>query len=202
MAQDNEFATWNAWGNQSWPAKYLIDAQGQVRYTHFGEGDYDETEQAIRALLEEAGQERLGGHGRGARPRRPIPAIQTPETYLGSERAQGFLPEPPRRRHPPLPGRRDQLPPSHFALKGRVERDGRVRHRRATARRLDARFLARKVFLVMSSRGRAPAQGARAARRQAGVRRRRGRGRAPGRGHRHGERLYRLVSLPRPASTS
>ena len=54
VAQDNEYATWNAWGNQYWPAKYLIDAQGQVRYAHFGEGAYGETEHAIRALLAEA----------------------------------------------------------------------------------------------------------------------------------------------------
>ena len=51
VAQDNEFATWNAYGNRFWPAKYLIDAEGNVRYTHFGEGAYEETETAIRELL-------------------------------------------------------------------------------------------------------------------------------------------------------
>ena len=55
VVQDNDYATWDAYGNQFWPAKYLIDARGQVRYTHFGEGDYEETEGAIRRLLEEAG---------------------------------------------------------------------------------------------------------------------------------------------------
>ena len=55
VLQDNDYATWSAWGNQFWPAKYLIDARGQVRYTHFGEGDYDKTEKAIRSLLHEAG---------------------------------------------------------------------------------------------------------------------------------------------------
>ena len=64
VAQDNEFATWNAWGNQYWPAKYLIDARGRVRYAHFGEGAYDETESAIRALLAEAGAARLGAPAR------------------------------------------------------------------------------------------------------------------------------------------
>src|SRR5215216_4655313 len=53
---DNDYGTWNAWSNQYWPAKYLIDARGQVRYWHFGEGDYDETERAIRALLADAGR--------------------------------------------------------------------------------------------------------------------------------------------------
>src|SRR4051812_44825861 len=56
VAQDNDYATWNAYGNQYWPAHYLIDANGQVRYVHFGEGKYAETERAIRALLEEAGE--------------------------------------------------------------------------------------------------------------------------------------------------
>ena len=55
VAQDNEYATWNAYGNEYWPAKYLIDARGRVRYVHFGEGDDDQTEQAIRDLLAEAG---------------------------------------------------------------------------------------------------------------------------------------------------
>src|SRR3954470_23292933 len=41
VVQDNAYATWNAWGNQYWPAKYLVDAKGRVRYAHFGEGEYD-----------------------------------------------------------------------------------------------------------------------------------------------------------------
>jgi hypothetical protein len=44
VAQDNDFATWSAYGNRFWPAKYLIDYRGRVRYTHFGEGEYNTTE--------------------------------------------------------------------------------------------------------------------------------------------------------------
>ncbi len=55
VALDNNFATWRAYSNRFWPAKYLIDKDGQVRYTHFGEGDYDITESTIQALLKEAG---------------------------------------------------------------------------------------------------------------------------------------------------
>lgn len=55
VVQDNDFRTWRSYGNRFWPAKYLIDANGVVRYTHFGEGAYDETEHHVRALLEEAG---------------------------------------------------------------------------------------------------------------------------------------------------
>ena len=55
IAQDNDFATWLAYSNRFWPAKYLVDKDGIVRYTHFGEGAYIETEEQIRKLLEEAG---------------------------------------------------------------------------------------------------------------------------------------------------
>ena len=55
VAQDNEMGTWRAFNNRFWPAKYLVDADGKIRYTHFGEGAYDETELWIRSLLIEAG---------------------------------------------------------------------------------------------------------------------------------------------------
>ncbi|WP_341312083.1 thioredoxin family protein [Paraburkholderia sp. IMGN_8] len=51
VAQDNQYATWNAYMNQYWPAFYLIDKKGQVVYSHFGEGDYAQTESAIQKLL-------------------------------------------------------------------------------------------------------------------------------------------------------
>ena len=95
VAQDNEYKTWDAWGNQYWPAKYLIDAKGRVRYVHFGEGDDDKTEAAIRSLLEEAGAERLGGDAKvGATEK--VGTEATPETYLGSARARGWVPGMPR----------------------------------------------------------------------------------------------------------
>ena len=55
MAQDNDFRTWRSYNNRYWPAKYLIDHEGVIRYRHFGEGRYDETEEWIRDLLEEIG---------------------------------------------------------------------------------------------------------------------------------------------------
>ncbi len=55
MAQDNDMKTWRAFNNRFWPAKYMIDATGVIRYRHFGEGAYDETERQIRGLLEEIG---------------------------------------------------------------------------------------------------------------------------------------------------
>ena len=67
IAQDNDYGTWNAFQNRFWPAKYLIDKDGYVRYTHFGEGAYDETEQKIRELLAETGGD-LSGISRVSEP--------------------------------------------------------------------------------------------------------------------------------------
>ena len=71
VVQDNEYGTWNAFGNQYWPAKYLIDADGNVRYVHFGEGDYGVTERAIRSLLAERGSTATSAARRGCAPRWP-----------------------------------------------------------------------------------------------------------------------------------
>ena len=55
VAIDNDYAIWRAFKNQYWPAHYFIDAKGQIRHHHFGEGDYDESERVIQQLLAEAG---------------------------------------------------------------------------------------------------------------------------------------------------
>ena len=60
VAQDNDFATWKAFNNRYWPAEYLIDQYGVIRYRHFGEGAYAETEKLIRKLLEETGADLSG----------------------------------------------------------------------------------------------------------------------------------------------
>ena len=82
VAQDNNFETWNAFRNQYWPAHYLIDAKGMIRYIHFGEGDYETTEEAIRSLLAEKGDARPRRRQRRPAARRR-PGRATPETYLG-----------------------------------------------------------------------------------------------------------------------
>jgi len=193
VAQDNDYATWNAWGNQFWPAKYLIDARGRVRYTHFGEGDYEETEQAIRALLEESGQERLGGLAK-ARTETPDPAVRTPETYLGTLRAKGWSGEAPRNGTRTYSGA-ERLPPNGFALAGTWRVDGESATSGEGAS-VDARFKARKVFLVMSSEGKRPRDvqvlldGNPVPVAQAGEDVRGGAATVTG------ERLYRLISLP------
>ncbi len=84
VAQDNDFKTWDAFANRYWPAKYLIDADGYIRYTHFGEGDYEETDKAIASLLLEAGVELPEGVGETDEVQKPNAGKpRSPETYLG-----------------------------------------------------------------------------------------------------------------------
>lgn len=85
VAQDNRLSTWLNFRNRYWPAHYLIDRQGQVVYTHFGEGKYEVTENNIRYLLG------LKEKGETIRVDEPTYAHgQTPETYLGYARADSF----------------------------------------------------------------------------------------------------------------
>jgi cytochrome c biogenesis protein CcdA/thiol-disulfide isomerase/thioredoxin len=93
VALDNDFDTWNAYQNQSWPAGYLIDAEGNVRRIHEGEGKYAETEEAIRGLLTENGVN-LSGMAKASDSVVPVTSKQTPETYMGSKRASNFVGTP------------------------------------------------------------------------------------------------------------
>src|SRR5262245_30976003 len=93
VALDNNLVIWRAFNNRYWPAHYLADAQGRLRYHHFGEGSTDETETAIRALLAEKGA-KLGMvasvSATGAAAAADFAAIRSPETYVGSSRAENF----------------------------------------------------------------------------------------------------------------
>jgi cytochrome c biogenesis protein CcdA/thiol-disulfide isomerase/thioredoxin len=148
VALDNGFRTWNAYRNQYWPAKYLIDRTGRVRYTHFGEGAYRETEETIRQLLGEG----VRGRARPVADRTPT-QITTPESYLGYLRIDRY--------------RGDELVPdaeSTYRFAGRLNVDelsfgGRwsVERQRSVAgerARVRLRFRARDVFLVLSGSGR------------------------------------------------
>ncbi len=153
VAQDNEYGTWEAYGNQYWPAKYLIDAQGRVRYVHFGEGEYGETEAAIRELLAEA------GHRPGARAKvdaeTAAAGVTTPESYLGAGRALRFANGSIAAGTQDFTASADEVPPDGLAYAGRW----RISQEDATAvagARLDLNFGARRVFLVLGSRGGAP----------------------------------------------
>jgi thiol-disulfide isomerase/thioredoxin len=92
VALDTDFATWNAYRNKYWPADYLIDAAGVIRYQHAGEGDYETTEAVIQALLAEAGKTHTAPKAAAGTLTEPSKDI-TPETYLGFERSD-FLGSP------------------------------------------------------------------------------------------------------------
>lgn len=100
VAIDNDYRIWRAFENSYWPAHYLIDARGQVRYHHFGEGNYRQTEQAIQDLLHEAGSKMPASapvtpDAKGAEAGPDLRNIRSGETYLGYQRATGFAsPEP------------------------------------------------------------------------------------------------------------
>jgi len=195
VAQDNEYATWNAYANQYWPAKYLIDAEGQVRYVHFGEGEYEQTEAAIRELLAEAGR-RPGAARAEARAETASALVTTPEIYLGSARAERFVNGPIASGLQNFEVPPSGLAPDSLAYEGRwrIAADGATS---VKGSRLHLAFGAKKVFLVLGSRGGAPRQarllldGKPLPQRLAGADVRDGVATIGG------ERLYRLVELPR-----
>jgi cytochrome c biogenesis protein CcdA/thiol-disulfide isomerase/thioredoxin len=192
VVQDNNLGTWDAWGNQYWPADYLVDAQGNVRDAHFGEGDYAQTELAIRTLLRQAGHTNLGAGAR-ASAQAPSAGETTPETYLGAERARGWV-------TPVHPGDQDfGAPPSRlgnnqFAYSGHWGITTGDATSGANAQ-IDLGFNARRVFLVLGSPDRARhiqvlLDGRPIPARFAGDDVRRGRVTV------QAQRLYRLVDLP------
>jgi cytochrome c biogenesis protein CcdA/thiol-disulfide isomerase/thioredoxin len=148
VAIDNEYATWNAYGNQYWPAEYLIDARGHVREAKFGEGDYSKTENAIRSLLAERDASlpkalHLADHT----PDYPL----TPESYLGTNRLESYAGSPIKKGMAKytLPLVLDQ---SQLAYGGNWDVQGEriVAGRNA---RLALHFYARKVHLVLGGTG-------------------------------------------------
>lgn len=92
VALDNDFATWQAWSNRYWPAKYFIDRQGDVRFFHFGEGAYEESEEVIRLLLAEDGGELPDSVEEIIENVSPTRG-QTPELYLGFARIANYVGE-------------------------------------------------------------------------------------------------------------
>ena len=91
VVQDNDYTVWDSYANQYWPAEYFVDANGNVRYAHFGEGDYDHKEEVVRSLLAEAGSDPGSGRNDADSKVTTISdGVTTPESYLGSARAQNF----------------------------------------------------------------------------------------------------------------
>jgi len=121
IVQDNNFATWRAYNNRYWPAKYLIDKSGTIRYSHFGEGAYDETEKNIQELLQVSLELQNPDYSNYAR---------TPELYLGSAR---MIPPPNQ----------------YFSFEGKVTIEDEYSNPQAGTK-LTLNFEAKDVFLVIN----------------------------------------------------
>jgi cytochrome c biogenesis protein CcdA/thiol-disulfide isomerase/thioredoxin len=156
VALDNGYVLWRALQNNYWPAHYFVDAQGRIRYHHFGEGDYDLSERVIRQLLAEA------GHAPAGQPMRPIVGsgteaaaaineIGSPETYIGYARAErfaspgGLLQDQPKT-YAPAP-----LELNQWSLEGSWLDSRQSARSLAPGAKISFRFHARDLHLVLGS---------------------------------------------------
>ena len=150
VALDNQYGTWNAFQNQYWPAKYLIDRRGHLRYYHFGEGSYDTTEARVRMLLgENAGMLPVANELSDPTPT----SLLTPESYLGYQRLARFAQKtitPDRFATYRFPA--GDLRQNELAYAGRW-RVGPERIVAGPAAQLRLRFTARNVHLVLGGHG-------------------------------------------------
>jgi hypothetical protein len=155
VATDNDYAIWDAFANQYWPALYFADANGRIRHHRFGEGDYERSEIVIRELLAEAGR---GGADRGlvsvqadgVEAAADWDALESPENYTGYERTENFaspgglLPGRPHTYAAP-----ERLRLNHWALSGDWTADRRAVTLNAAGGGIVYRFHARDLHLVM-----------------------------------------------------
>ena len=145
VAQDNQYRTWRAFGNQYWPATYLIDRSGTVVATQFGEGGYQQMENAIARLV--------GERAPAAQTNDPdLSAVATPEMYLGSEKNDGAIVD----QQIATSGEKlyalpDSVPQNRFALSGRWDVTGDRATSSADGDEIVLRFNAPKVNLVAGS---------------------------------------------------
>jgi len=96
VAVDSGYALWHTFANHYWPAIYVVDANGRIRYHQFGEGEYDRTEAVIRQLLREAGYSGTGNEtirieARGSEAPADWDNLRSQENYLGQEKSEGFV---------------------------------------------------------------------------------------------------------------
>lgn len=155
VAVDSDHAIWRSFGNQFWPALYLIDAQGRVRYHVFGEGNYERSERVIQELLAEAGagevrRDLVQIDAVGAEAAPDWANLKSPETYLGYERGQNLASAtralPDARQLYSIPAR---LPLNHWALSGEWTVARQQILMNGANGSLSYRFHARDLHLVM-----------------------------------------------------
>jgi cytochrome c biogenesis protein CcdA/thiol-disulfide isomerase/thioredoxin len=155
VAMDNDYRIWRSFNNQYWPADYLVDATGRIRFHHFGEGGYEESEQQIRTLLQEANRQPLPGAtatiaATGTEAAPDSNDVQSPETYVGYQRAEnfassgGFEEDAPHLYRTPT-----QLKLNEWALAGKWLDEGQIATALAPGTSITYRFHARDLHLVL-----------------------------------------------------
>jgi cytochrome c biogenesis protein CcdA/thiol-disulfide isomerase/thioredoxin len=156
VALDNDYAIWQGFSNQYWPAHYFIDATGQIRGHHFGEGDYQESERIIRELLTDAGASDLPPAGSdpviatGVQAAADEAQDRSPETYVGFGRAEnfrspgGFVQDQPQHYTAPT-----DLSLNQWALSGTWAVGAEKAVLRAAPGKIVFRFHARDLHLVL-----------------------------------------------------
>jgi cytochrome c biogenesis protein CcdA/thiol-disulfide isomerase/thioredoxin len=158
VALDNDYAIWRGFDNHYWPAHYFVDAKGQIRGHHFGEGDYDGSEQLIRSLLKAAGYTDLPPAGATRMAATGVQAApdeehnQSGETYIGYRRADGFRSPgglTPDQSHPyTVPA---ALGRNQWALAGSWLDDPEKATLQAAPGKIVFRFFARDLHLVLGA---------------------------------------------------
>jgi len=155
VALDNDYSVWRALGNQYWPAHYFFDAQGRLRFSHHGEGEYQLSERVIRQLLAEAGHAPAGGmaeaQATGTEAAAARGEIKSPETYIGYARAERFVSPGGLLRDQPKAYAPAPLTLNQWSLDGRWLDSRQSARSLAPGAKLSFRFHARDLHLVLGS---------------------------------------------------
>jgi cytochrome c biogenesis protein CcdA/thiol-disulfide isomerase/thioredoxin len=155
VAMDNDYRIWRNFNNQYWPADYLVDATGRIRFHHFGEGDYEQSERQIRALLEEASHQPLPGAtatiaATGTEAAPDSTDVHSPETYIGYQRAENFAsPGGFEEDDPHLYRTPAQLKLNQWALAGKWQDEPQIATVLTPGASISYRFHARDLHLVL-----------------------------------------------------
>ena len=155
VAMDNDYRIWRSFNNQYWPAHYFIDATGKVRFHHFGEGGYEESEKWIRSLLEEANHKPIAATqtqiaATGAEAAADSDDVKSPETYIGYHRAENFAsPSGFNQNEPQVYEAPANLKLNEWALAGKWLDERQIATSLASSSAIVYRFHARDLHLVL-----------------------------------------------------
>ena len=157
VAIDSNYGIWKAFNNEYWPAHYFIDGKGRIRYHHFGEGEYDESEQVIRELLKQNGAQLAASQpisvsAAGAEAAPDTAHRGSPETYVGYHRAEHFastekIAQDSKRVYTPQP----RLSLNQWALSGSWKVGEESAVLQTVPGKIIFRFHARDLHLVLGS---------------------------------------------------